>query len=45
MQRLYECIVGCHCRFCADRNLGLYAIRLAAAAALGQDDHRTRRWR
>jgi hypothetical protein len=28
VQRIHECIVGCPCRFCPDRNLGFHAIRL-----------------
>ena len=32
IQGIHECIVGCPCRFCADRNLGLYAITAVVAA-------------
>jgi len=28
IQRVDECIVGCPCRFCPARNLGLHAVRL-----------------
>jgi hypothetical protein len=34
IQRVDECIVGCPCRFCPDRNLGLYAIGLMPQQAL-----------
>jgi hypothetical protein len=32
VQRIHECIVGCSCRCCATRNLGLRAVRLMARA-------------
>ena len=35
VQRIHECIVGCPCRFCPARNLGLHAIKLMAGKRRG----------
>ena len=34
IQRVDECVVGCPCRFCPARNLGLHTIKLIAATHL-----------
>jgi hypothetical protein len=44
IQGFHECIVGCSCRFCADCDLGLYAITAVVAArrnAPGADGQRS----
>jgi hypothetical protein len=44
IQRVDECIVGCRCRFCPDRNLGLYAIGLTPQQAPRINHASYRKW-